>query len=211
MSGPPAPPPGSMRWTIRGILGTTRWEIGWWLLTHQSHDPDASELHATHGALLLAANDFFSGCCPDEVTAELSRLVVYGIAVERSDEQFYNATGARGGSAPAGICPVVVWHVQSRGKGQAGRTFLPGVAQVDTQLESQLGALAQSQLQTEMVDFVTTVTGTPYTWGSGLEFGVLHRRESGAWLAAAQLRPVDSFIVRPHLASQVRRLRSSTL
>jgi hypothetical protein len=208
--GPPAPPPGSLRWSIEGILGFTRWRIGWWLLTHTEVTPTLVQLRALHAALLTPANDLFSDGLPNETTAGVSRLVAYGLGSEIEDSSFYLAHGNRGAAAPPAACPVVAWTVTARGKGREGRTYLPGVAFFDVQFQRELTPGAHSAIQSALVQFRTTVEAIVADGFGPLQFGVLHRRSGGEWLALSSLQPVNDVILRTSLGTQTRRQHSHT-
>ena len=198
----PQPPPGTAHWTISGVLGTTHWSIGWWLLTHVDVIPDDATLRTVHGELLLWWNDLISGVCPTETTSSVSRFRVYSVADERTDTQFILAHGGRGPSAPAIVCSLAVWHVQARGKGRSGRTFFPGVAHFDCQLQSLLSDQAQPHFQSKVVEFWQGVNSTSLGGAANLQLGVLHQRENGAYLDNALVAPVDRVLVSPRLSHQ---------
>lgn len=203
--GPPAPPPGSAFWSIEGILGFGRWKIGLWLLTGSETGGSAGEVHDLHAALLIAANSWLPDSCPTPVTSSVSRLVSYGLADVRSDVQFYIVGGGRGESVPVVVSPVIVWHVQARGRGRNGRTFLPGVAFGDTNQYTQLTPGAQSDLQAAAVELqneLATISVGPF---GPVQIGVLHRREHGEWVSAASVQPVTGVHVAPTLSHQDRR------
>ena len=207
MSGPP-PPPFSALWQIKGSVGSgvSRWCIDWHLSLFGATDFSYAAQARLHQDLLLLSEHTFPHLMGNESTCDVSRMILTGPSTSQGSEFFLTSQGTRGPVAPVSVAVPVRQLVQAAGKGRAGRFWLPPPAHVDIDFPWQLSPSAASSYSTYLAALFNQVNTYTSAAFPHVRFAVLHRRSSGQWLSAAQIQPVDTWVLSRLLGSQRRRL-----
>lgn len=207
MAGPP-PPAYSVSWQLFGsIEDRGRWALGWHLSTPGASGYDYASVHRLHEDCLLLAVLVFNELLASGVTLDLSRFTATGPASSIGDHLQTVCDGARGRCMSTPTAVPVRQIIQASGRGQDGRFFLPPPAESDCDFSDQLSPSAHSTYSALLTDLFNEVNTLSDPGFPSVRFAVIHRRQNGAYLPVAQVRPVDTWQIRGKLGTQVRRLR----
>jgi hypothetical protein len=163
-------------------------------------------MHRLHEDLLLLSETYFNASLADAVTSSTSRFVLNGPA-SSVGETLYLTSAGTGDSVVSVNCAACVRQiVQAPGRGREGRFYLPSPPWSSTQYGAQLTPGAVGSLSGHLSVLFDSVNAYSSADFPSVRYAVIHRRESGAWLPAAQVEPVDTWVLNSKLSHQDRRL-----